>query len=119
MLHASGMTSKLKIAKAERAGVIGQDFDEFLKEEGIDAEVEARAIKKVVATSKAPRGGAVARGADEMKKLDTRVRHVTKRGANLFAELGFPLSKAKRLQAQSRKQINQAFARTSELTRVV
>ena len=57
-----------------------------------------------------------------MKKVamaDTRVRHVTKRGANLFAELGFPLSKAKRLQAQSRKQINQAFARTSELTRAV
>ena len=54
-----------------------------------------------------------------MEKIDTRVRHVTKRGANLFAELGFPLSKAKRLQAQFRKQINQAFARTSELTRVV
>ncbi len=27
---------------------VGQDFDEFLAEEGIAAEVEARAIKKVV-----------------------------------------------------------------------
>ena len=86
--------------KAERSKFIGQDFDEFLKAEGINAEVEARALKKVA-------------------MADTRVRHVTKRGANLFAELGFPLSKAKRLQAQSRKKINQTFARTSELTRVV
>lgn len=78
------MTSKLKIAKAKRSGFIGQDFDEFLKEEGIKAEVEARALKKVA-------------------MADTRVRHVTKRGANLFAKLGFPPSKAKRLQAQSRK----------------
>ena len=94
------MLQKPENTRAKRSKFIGQDFDEFLKAEGINAEVEARALKKVA-------------------MADTRVRHVTKRGANLFAELGFPLSKAKRLQAQSRKQINQAFARTSELTRVV
>ena len=94
------MLQKPENTRAKRSKFIGQDFDEFLKAEGINAEVEARALKKVA-------------------MADTRVRHVTKRGANLFAELGFPLSKAKRLQAQSRKQINQTFARTSELTRVV
>ena len=94
------MLQKPENTRAKRSKFIGQDFDEFLKAEGINAEVEARALKKVA-------------------MADTRVRHVTKRGANLFAELGFPLSKTKRLQAQSRKQINQTFARTSELTRVV
>jgi predicted XRE-type DNA-binding protein len=38
--------------------------------------------------------------------IDTKVRHVTKPGANLFLELGFPLEEAKRLRAASRKQIN-------------
>ena len=42
-------------------------------------------------------------------KIDTRVRHVTKRGANLFADLGFPPSEAKRLQALSRAEIDQAL----------
>ena len=45
-----------------------------------------------------------------MEKIDTKVRHVTKRGANLFAELGFPAAEAKRLQAESKKQIDQALA---------
>lgn len=43
-----------------------------------------------------------------MNKIDTRIRHVTKPGANLFAELGFPAAEAKRLQAQSRQRIDQA-----------
>lgn len=38
--------------------------------------------------------------------IDTEVRHVTKPSANLFLELGFAPDKAKRLQAASRKQIN-------------
>ena len=39
-------------------------------------------------------------------KIDTEIRHVTKPGANLFLELGFAPHEAKRLQAASRKQIN-------------
>jgi len=39
-------------------------------------------------------------------KIDTKIRHVTKPGANLFLELGFTPEEAKRLQAASRKQIN-------------
>jgi predicted XRE-type DNA-binding protein len=37
---------------------------------------------------------------------DTEIRHVTRPGANLFLELGFSPAEAKRLQAASRKQIN-------------
>jgi len=37
---------------------------------------------------------------------DTEIRHVTKPGANLFLELGFPPAEAKRLHMASRKQIN-------------
>ena len=40
-------------------------------------------------------------------KIDTEISHVTKPGANLFRELGFSAEEAKRLQAASRKQINQ------------
>ncbi len=39
-------------------------------------------------------------------KVDTEIRHVTKPGANLFLELGFSPDEAKRLQAASKKQIN-------------
>jgi predicted XRE-type DNA-binding protein len=39
-------------------------------------------------------------------KVDTEIRYVTKPGANLFKELGFTPDEAKRLQAASRKQIN-------------
>lgn len=38
--------------------------------------------------------------------IDTEVRHVTKPGANLFLELGFPPEEAKRLHAASRKEIH-------------
>ncbi len=41
-------------------------------------------------------------------KIDTEVRHVTKPGANLFLELGFPAAEARRLHAASQKQINDA-----------
>ena len=39
-------------------------------------------------------------------KIDTDIRHVTKPGSNPFRELGFSAVEAKRLQAASRKQIN-------------
>ena len=38
--------------------------------------------------------------------IDTEIRHVTKPGANLFLELGFAPDEAKRLNAASRKHIN-------------
>ena len=38
--------------------------------------------------------------------IDTEIRHITKAGANLFLELGFSASEAKKLHAASRKQIN-------------
>jgi len=38
--------------------------------------------------------------------VDTKIRHVTKPGANLFLELGFAPDEAKRLHAASRKHIN-------------
>ena len=37
--------------------------------------------------------------------IDTKIRHVTKPGANLFLELGFAPEEARRLQAASRKHI--------------
>ncbi len=39
-------------------------------------------------------------------KIDTKIRHVTKPGVNLFLELGFAPAEARRLHAASRKQIN-------------
>jgi transposase/predicted XRE-type DNA-binding protein len=38
--------------------------------------------------------------------IDTKVRHVTRSGVNLFLELGFPADEAERLHAASQKQIN-------------
>jgi predicted XRE-type DNA-binding protein len=38
--------------------------------------------------------------------VDTDIRHVTKAGANLFLELGFPPKEAERLRQASEKQIN-------------
>ena len=40
-------------------------------------------------------------------KIDTTVRRVTKPGANIFIELGFPPAEARRLHSLSRKQINE------------
>ncbi|WP_144638489.1 helix-turn-helix domain-containing protein [Bordetella genomosp. 13] len=39
-------------------------------------------------------------------KIDTEIRHVTKPGANLFLELGFPQEEARRLHRASQRQIN-------------
>lgn len=41
-------------------------------------------------------------------KTDTAIRHVTPPGANLFLALGFAPAKARRLQAASQKQIDDA-----------
>ncbi|GAA4333584.1 helix-turn-helix domain-containing protein [Pigmentiphaga soli] len=41
-------------------------------------------------------------------KVDTAIRHVTKAGANLFLELGFPPEEARRLHAASKRQIDDA-----------
>jgi predicted XRE-type DNA-binding protein len=38
--------------------------------------------------------------------VDTKIRHITKAGANLFVELGFPAAEATKLRAASRRQIN-------------
>jgi hypothetical protein len=47
-------------------------------------------------------------------KIDTQIRHVTKRGANIFFELGFSPAEAERLQAASRKQIGDARQRMAQ-----
>ena len=39
-------------------------------------------------------------------KIDTEIRRVTKPGANLFLELGFPQDEAQRLHLASQQQIN-------------
>ncbi len=44
-----------------------------------------------------------------MTIVDTKIRHITPRGANLFAELGFSPREAKRLHALSRNEIDQAL----------
>jgi len=41
-----------------------------------------------------------------MKPIDTKIRHVTKPGANLFKELGFDDERAEQYHAQSKRQIN-------------
>ena len=38
--------------------------------------------------------------------IDTKIRHVTRPGDNLFLDLGFPAEEAARLHAASQKQIN-------------
>ena len=48
-------------------------------------------------------------------KIDTEMRHVTRPGANLFLELGFPPAEAKRLHAASRKQINDTLRLKKQL----
>lgn len=49
------------------------------------------------------------------KKIDTQVRHVTKRGANLFAELGFLPEDALRYQAESKQRIEHTLALKEQL----
>lgn len=50
-----------------------------------------------------------------MSKIDTAIRHVTKPGANLFAELGFSPEDAQRYQAQSRAQISRTLSLKKQL----
>jgi len=50
-----------------------------------------------------------------MNKIDTQVRHVTKPGANLFAELGFSPEDAGRYQAESRERIDHTLALKEQL----
>lgn len=50
-----------------------------------------------------------------MNKIDTQVRHVTKPGANLFAELGFSSDDARRYQAESRERIDHTLALKEQL----
>ena len=38
--------------------------------------------------------------------IDTKIRHTTKAGSNIFLEMGFPVEEAKRLHAESKQQIN-------------
>jgi predicted XRE-type DNA-binding protein len=47
--------------------------------------------------------------------IDTELRHITKAGANLFVQLGFSASEAKRLHAASRKQTNDTRALKQQL----
>lgn len=60
------------------------------------------------------RRGRVSGAKVENMKTDTQIRHVTKPGANIFLELGFPLAEAKRLQAVSLKQIDDARQRMAQ-----
>ena len=48
-------------------------------------------------------------------KIDTEIRRVTKPGANLFLELGFPAAEARRLHAASQKQINSTLLLKEQL----
>ena len=54
-----------------------------------------------------------------LMKIDTQIRHVTKPAANLFLELGFPPGEARRLQAASRKQINDTLRLKRQLMTVL
>lgn len=47
--------------------------------------------------------------------IDTKIRHVTKPGANLFRELGFSPEDADRFQAESKQQINDTKALKEQL----
>ncbi len=47
--------------------------------------------------------------------IDTKIRHVTKRGANLFLELGFSPADAARFQAESQQLINDTKALKEQL----
>jgi predicted XRE-type DNA-binding protein len=50
-----------------------------------------------------------------MTDIDTRVRHVTKPGSNLFAELGFAPEEAQRYLEESRERIGQTLALKEQL----
>ena len=62
--------------KAINAEYVGQDFDEFLAEEGLAAEVEARAIKKVVVAMLAKSGMTQVELAAQLRTSRTQVRRL-------------------------------------------
>lgn len=47
--------------------------------------------------------------------IDAKIQHVTKGGANLFAELGFAPADAERYHAESQKRVNDAQALKMQL----
>ena len=47
--------------------------------------------------------------------IDTKIRHVTKPGTNLFSELGFSTEDADRFQVESKQQINDTKALKEQL----
>jgi hypothetical protein len=47
--------------------------------------------------------------------IDTRIRHVTKPGTNLFRELGLSPAEADRLRSESQQQINDTKALKKQL----
>jgi predicted XRE-type DNA-binding protein len=51
----------------------------------------------------------------EMNEIDTGIRHITKSGTNIFAELGFKPVEAERYQAESQKQISATYALKEQL----
>jgi antitoxin HicB len=62
-----------KVINAEH---VGQDFDEFLAEEGLAAEVEARAIKKVVVAMLLKSGMTQVELAEQLHTSRTQIRRL-------------------------------------------
>lgn len=66
----------MKRVKAINPEFIGQDFDEFLSQDGIAAEVQARAIKKVVVALLESAGMTQVELAARMQTSRTQVRRL-------------------------------------------
>ena len=66
----------MKRVTSLNAKFIGQDFDEFLEQEGIAAEVEARAIKKVVVALLEKAGMTQLEMAERLQTSRTQVRRL-------------------------------------------
>jgi len=66
----------MKRAKAINPEFVGQDFDEFLRQDGIAAEVEARAVKKVVVALLEKAGMTQVELAARLKTSRTQVRRL-------------------------------------------
>ena len=66
----------MKQAKTINPEFVGQDFDEFLRQDGIAAEVEARAIKKVVVALLEKAGMTQVELAERLQTSRTQVRRL-------------------------------------------
>ena len=66
----------MKRSKSINAKYVGQNFDEYLKDEGIASEVEARAIKKVVVALLEKAGMNQVELAARLKTSRTQVRRL-------------------------------------------